>query len=80
MAALEVEMPLVKSMVAGHVARGVARGLVSLSELAGALPNGQHYPLFLLVLQQLSRTQGRVWLTQGLAAAKVGGRQTHALR
>ncbi|CAN8003099.1 unnamed protein product [Ixodes pacificus] len=71
MAALEVEMPLVKSMVAGHVARGVARGLVSLSELAGALPNGQHYPLFLLVLQQLSRTQGRVWLTQGLAAAKV---------
>ncbi|KAK8758366.1 hypothetical protein V5799_004001 [Amblyomma americanum] len=71
MSALEAEMPLVKSMVAGHVARGVAKGLVSLSELAQALPQGQHYPLFLLVLQQLSRTQGRAWLTQGLAQAKV---------
>lgn len=71
MAALEVERPLVKSMVAGHVARGVAKGLVSLSELAQALPQGQHYPLFLLVLQQLARVQGRVWLTQGLQQAKV---------
>lgn len=71
MAALEVERPLVKSMVAGHVARGVSKGLVSLSELAQALPQGQHYPLFLLVLQQLARLQGRVWLTQGLQQAKV---------
>lgn len=71
MAALEEERPLVKSMVAGHVARGVAKGLVSLSELAQALPRGQHYPLFLLVLQQLARTQGRVWLAQGLQQAKV---------
>lgn len=71
MSALEAEMPLVKSMVAGHVARGVAKGLISLSDVAGALPQGQHYPLFLLVLQQLARTQGRAWLTQGLAQAKV---------
>lgn len=71
MAALEEERPLVKSMVAGHVARGVAKGLVSLSELAQALPQGQHYPLFLLVLQQLARSQGRVWLAQGLQQAKV---------
>ncbi|KAH7967647.1 hypothetical protein HPB52_001524 [Rhipicephalus sanguineus] len=71
MSALEAEMPLVKSMVAGHVARGVAKGLISLSDVAGALPQGQHYPLFLLVLQQLARTQGRPWLTQGLAQAKV---------
>ncbi|XP_070391572.1 eukaryotic translation initiation factor 4 gamma 2 isoform X3 [Dermacentor albipictus] len=71
MSALEAEMPLVKSMVAGHVARGVAKGLITLSDVASALPQGQHYPLFLLVLQQLARTQGRPWLTQGLAQAKV---------
>uniref|UniRef100_A0A1Z5L6M0 Eukaryotic translation initiation factor 4 gamma 2 n=1 Tax=Ornithodoros moubata TaxID=6938 RepID=A0A1Z5L6M0_ORNMO len=61
----------VKSLVAGQVARGVAQGLVSLSELAHLLPNGAHYPIFLLVLQQLSKSQGAQWLQTALRAAKV---------
>lgn len=66
----------VKSLVAGQVARGVARGLVTLGELAQLLPGGAHYPLFLLVLQQLCKSQGQQWLQAALRAAKVDLEQT----
>ncbi|KAL7061683.1 hypothetical protein AAHC03_01603 [Spirometra sp. Aus1] len=45
----------IKTTLAFVVARLVLAGLLSLEEMAAPLTAGRHYPLFLLVLQQLSQ-------------------------
>ncbi|BHF58497.1 Eukaryotic translation initiation factor 4 gamma 2 [Sparganum proliferum] len=45
----------IKTTLAFVVARLVLAGLLSLEEMAAPLAAGRHYPLFLLVLQQLSQ-------------------------
>ncbi|KAA0715340.1 Eukaryotic translation initiation factor 4 gamma 2 [Triplophysa tibetana] len=60
---IEVDIPLVKSYLAQFAARAVIAELVSVAELAHPLENGNHFPLFLLCLQQASKLKDREWLT-----------------
>lgn len=71
MSELEVEYPRVKSYVAGFAARGIASDLVSLTQVAEPLESGVHYPLFLLCLQQLHKSQGRNWLHSTFNLSKI---------
>lgn len=68
---MEVEIPRVKSCAAGFASRAVADDLTNLGEVAELLEGGLHYPLFLLCLQQLHKSQGRVWLTQAFNQSKI---------
>ncbi|XP_035220060.1 eukaryotic translation initiation factor 4 gamma 2-like [Stegodyphus dumicola] len=68
---LEVEIPRVKSHVAGFAARSIASDLVSLTQVAEPLESGAHYPLFLLCLQQLHKSQGRNWLHSAFNQSKI---------
>ncbi|XP_054718827.1 eukaryotic translation initiation factor 4 gamma 2-like isoform X2 [Uloborus diversus] len=68
---LEVEVPRVKSHVAGFAARDIANDLVTLTQVAEPLEGGTHYPLFLLCLQQLHKSQGRVWLHSAFSQSKI---------
>ncbi|XP_023238613.1 eukaryotic translation initiation factor 4 gamma 2-like [Centruroides sculpturatus] len=71
MSDLEAEVPRVKSYVAGFAARGIADNIVLLGEIAEPLEGGAHYPLFLLCLQQLHKTQGRTWLDTTFNQSKI---------
>lgn len=68
---LETEVPRVKSYVAGFAARGIASDLMTLSQVAEPLESGAHYPLFLLCLQQLHKSQGRNWLHSVFNLSKI---------
>uniref|UniRef100_A0A1B0A9G7 Eukaryotic translation initiation factor 4 gamma 2 n=1 Tax=Glossina pallidipes TaxID=7398 RepID=A0A1B0A9G7_GLOPL len=46
-------------------------GLLKLGEIANYTDNGQHYPLFLLVLQQLHKTVGKEQLEEKFRASKI---------
>lgn len=48
-----------------------SQGLIVLSEVAAMTENGTHYPLFLLVLQQLNKTLGKQALTESYNSSKV---------
>ncbi|XP_042900691.1 eukaryotic translation initiation factor 4 gamma 2 [Parasteatoda tepidariorum] len=71
MSDLEAEVPRVKSHVAGFAARGISSDVVSLSLVAEPLEGGAHYPLFLLCLQQLHKSQGRNWLQSTFNQSKI---------
>ena len=45
--------------------------LVSIAELASPLENGNHFPLFLLCLQQVSKRKDPDWLTDLFLQSKV---------
>lgn len=64
MKSLEADVPLVKSYVSRFAACAVTGGVISLSQLAGPLHNGRHYPLFLLCLQQVHKMKDREWLVK----------------
>lgn len=68
---IEVDIPLVKSYLAQFAARAVIAELVSVAELAHPLENGNHFPLFLLCLQQASKLKDREWLTDLFQQSKV---------
>ncbi|KAI8489500.1 Eukaryotic translation initiation factor 4 gamma 2 [Branchiostoma belcheri] len=59
MSDLENDVPLIKSYTAAYAARAVKDDLVPLTDVAQPMENGAHYPLFLLVLQQLHKLSGR---------------------
>lgn len=71
MSELEGDYPRIKSYVAGFAARGIASDLVSLTQVAEPLEAGVHYPLFLLCLQQLHKSQGRNWLHSTFNSSKI---------
>lgn len=52
----EKTIPKVTTLVASLLARAIASKLSKLQDVASYTDNGQHYPLFLLVLQQLHKT------------------------
>lgn len=60
-----------KSYLAQFAARAVIAELVSVAELAHPLENGNHFPLFLLCLQQASKLKDREWLTDLFQQSKV---------
>lgn len=68
---LEVETPRVKSMVAGFLSKSVQQGPLALEDVGNVLLGGKYHPLFLLVLQQLEKSAGQVWLTEKFAASKI---------
>ncbi|XP_051512180.1 eukaryotic translation initiation factor 4 gamma 2-like [Myxocyprinus asiaticus] len=68
---LEVDIPLVKSYLAQFAAWAIIAELVSVAELAHPLENGNHFPLFLLCLQQASKLKDREWLTDLFQQSKV---------
>lgn len=59
------------SHVAFLTSRAIMNNLMQLSDLASVTENGQHYPLFLLTLQQLHKSQGKQVLTQIFNESKV---------
>ncbi|XP_049777402.1 eukaryotic translation initiation factor 4 gamma 2-like [Schistocerca cancellata] len=71
MAEKEQEIPRIYSYVAGFAASAVSEGLLTLAEISEVTENGAHYPLFLLILQQLLKTQDKSKLTQLFNESKV---------
>ncbi|XP_006819166.1 eukaryotic translation initiation factor 4 gamma 2-like [Saccoglossus kowalevskii] len=68
---LETEMPLVKSSTAGFAARAINNKVITLSDLAVPMQNGNCYPLFLLTLQQLHKLKDKEWLVQLFNESKI---------
>ncbi|XP_067012405.1 eukaryotic translation initiation factor 4 gamma 2 [Anabrus simplex] len=71
MAEKEQEIPRIYSIVAGYAAHAVSKEFVQLSEISEVSENGAHFPLFLLILQQLNKSQGKAMLTQLFNDSKV---------
>lgn len=71
LAELELEVPRVKSFAAGFVSRAVSSSLLTLAESSELLDGGQHYPLFLLCLQQLHKALGKDHLNTLFTQAKI---------
>jgi len=64
--------PRIASLVASVLAKTVCEpALLKLSDIANFTDNGQHYPLFLLVLQQLVKVIGKDALEEKFRASKV---------
>uniref|UniRef100_A0A2M4A099 Eukaryotic translation initiation factor 4 gamma 2 n=1 Tax=Anopheles triannulatus TaxID=58253 RepID=A0A2M4A099_9DIPT len=60
----EKTIPKITTIVASLLARGVTVNLCQLTDIASYADNGQHYPLFLLVLQHLHKQLGRAALLE----------------
>ncbi|XP_044251834.2 eukaryotic translation initiation factor 4 gamma 2 [Drosophila takahashii] len=64
--------PRIASLVASVLAKTVCEpALLKLNDIANFTDNGQHYPLFLLVLQQLVKVIGKDALEEKFRASKV---------
>lgn len=66
----------IATLVATLLSRAVVSKLCCLSDIANLAENGQHYPLFLLVLQQLHKTLSKSELVELFNASKVNLMQT----
>lgn len=64
-------VPRITTLVATLLSRSVAVKLCKLSDVANYTENGAHYPLFLLVLQQLYRNLGKPLLLEIFNESKV---------
>ncbi|XP_059486648.1 eukaryotic translation initiation factor 4 gamma 2 isoform X2 [Neocloeon triangulifer] len=67
----EQEIPRIFSHVAGFAAHAISAEMVTLAEVAELTEHGAHYPLFMLLLQQLHKTQGKVPLGKLYEDSKV---------
>ncbi|XP_036332524.1 eukaryotic translation initiation factor 4 gamma 2, partial [Rhagoletis pomonella] len=64
--------PRIATHVAGLLSRAAGdAGLLKLTDIANYTDNGQHYPLFLLVLQQLHKSIGKEALADKFRASKI---------
>uniref|UniRef100_A0A8C4ZZL3 Eukaryotic translation initiation factor 4 gamma 2 n=1 Tax=Gadus morhua TaxID=8049 RepID=A0A8C4ZZL3_GADMO len=68
---IEDQIPKVKSYLAQFCARAIIADLVSIADLASPLENGNHFPLFLLCLQQVAKRNDPDWLTDLFLQSKV---------
>ena len=66
---LELDDPLVKTHLSEFVSRAVANDILSLQESLELVDS--FYPMFLLILQQLSHVKGKEWLTCQLETSKI---------
>lgn len=55
----EATIPRITTIIASLLSRAVIGKLCTLADVSSYTENGQHYPLFLLVLQQLYKTMGK---------------------
>uniref|UniRef100_A0A182TAI3 W2 domain-containing protein n=1 Tax=Anopheles maculatus TaxID=74869 RepID=A0A182TAI3_9DIPT len=67
----EKTIPKITTIVASLLARAVAGNLCNLADVANFTENGQHYPLFLLVLQHLHKQIGKQPLQELFNKSKV---------
>lgn len=67
----EKTIPKITTIVASLLCRAVSVRLCKLSDVANYTDNGAHYPLFLLVLQQLHKQLGKQALQDMFQASKV---------
>lgn len=67
----ESTIPRVTTIVASLLSRAVVAKLSALGDIAALTENGQHYPLLLLVLQQLHKSLGRQGLVDMFTKSKV---------
>lgn len=65
------DVPRVKSHMAGILGHLIASGTLPLADVAEPLEGGQHFPLFLLILQTLHKLLGKSNLTQTFNESKV---------
>lgn len=64
--------PRITALVASVLSKAVCEpALIKLNDIANYTDNGQHYPLFLLVLQQLHKTIGKDALEEKFRASKI---------
>lgn len=64
-------VPRIATLVASLLCRAVMAKLCRLADVATYIENGAHYPLFLLILQQLHKTIGKQALTELFNESKV---------
>lgn len=67
----EKTIPKITTIVASLLSRSVSVRLCKLSDISNYTDNGQHYPLFLLVLQQLHKQLGKQPLQELFQQSKV---------
>uniref|UniRef100_A0A182JS41 Eukaryotic translation initiation factor 4 gamma 2 n=1 Tax=Anopheles christyi TaxID=43041 RepID=A0A182JS41_9DIPT len=67
----EKTIPKITTIIASLLARAVAVNLCGLTDVANFAENGQHYPLFLLVLQHLHKQLGKQPLQELFNKSKV---------
>ncbi|XP_055645255.1 eukaryotic translation initiation factor 4 gamma 2 [Toxorhynchites rutilus septentrionalis] len=67
----EKTIPKITTIVASLLSRAVSVKLCKLSDISNYTDNGQHYPLFLLVLQQLHKQLGKQTLQEMFQSSKV---------
>lgn len=67
----ESSVPCVASHIAFLTAKAIIDNMIQLFDVASVTENGQHYPLFLLTLQQLHKSQGKTTLTRIFNESKV---------
>ncbi|XP_049294273.1 uncharacterized protein DDB_G0283357 [Anopheles funestus] len=67
----EKTIPKITTIIGSLLARAVAGNLCNLSDIANFAENGQHYPLFLLVLQHLHKQLGKQPLQELFNKSKV---------
>lgn len=67
----EKTIPKITTIIASLLSRAVIAKLCKLSDIANYAENGQHYPLFLLVLQQLHKKMDKHPLQELFNASKV---------
>lgn len=68
---LEVETPLVRSYIAKYAAQAVVAEIAPLSEMADPMSEGLHYPLFLIILQQIRKLADNDWLSNSFTKSKI---------
>lgn len=66
------EVPRIKSNLASLLGPLIADGVLSLIEVMEPLEEGNHFPLFLLILQTLHKNEGKTWLITAYNESKVG--------
>uniref|UniRef100_U5EPX1 Eukaryotic translation initiation factor 4 gamma 2 n=1 Tax=Corethrella appendiculata TaxID=1370023 RepID=U5EPX1_9DIPT len=67
----EKTIPKITTIIASILSRSVSVKLCKLSDISNYTENGQHYPLFLLVLQQLHKTNGKQKLQELFNQSKI---------
>jgi translation initiation factor 4G len=67
----EKTIPKVTTHVAALLARSMMKKICKLTDVANFTDNGQHYPLLLLVLQQLNKTLGEEQLVEMFNNSKI---------
>uniref|UniRef100_H2Z561 W2 domain-containing protein n=1 Tax=Ciona savignyi TaxID=51511 RepID=H2Z561_CIOSA len=68
---MESSVPRVKSTTSSLLARFILNDLATLKGVSEMLKAGYHFPMFLLILQQLIKIKDKIWLLDAFKQSKV---------